>query len=155
MAQRLVKKNTIMKYAQIALSAISTGGFIGAIITEEKALTCVGGIFSTLLLALNLFFKDFSLLDELKNHRATADKLWVVRESYISLMTDFVNLSDQEIIEKRDQLQSVVHEIYKIAPITDEKSYKEAQVALKDNEEQFFNPDELDLILPAHLRKHK
>lgn len=46
MMNYLTKKNRIIKYIQIILSAISTGGFIGALITDEVILTCVGGLFS-------------------------------------------------------------------------------------------------------------
>lgn len=152
MMNRLVKKNALIKYTQIILSAISTGGFLGSIITNEIVLTCIGGLFSTALLALNLFFKDFNLLEEIKQHRSAADNLWMVREDYISLLTDFSILSDAEIIEKRDKLQSRVFEIYKMAPKTDRKSYTEAQNALKSEEEQFFSPEEINKMLPSHLR---
>jgi len=141
-----------MKYVQIILSAISTGGFIGAVITNEAALTCVGGLFSTILLAINLFFKDFNLLSEIKQHRDASDELWMVREDYISLLTDFEVLSETEIVAKRDLLQSRTFEIYKTAPKTDTKSYSDAQQALKKDEEQFFTPEEIDKMLPAHLR---
>lgn len=153
MMDHLIKKNAMIKYMQIILSAVSTGGFLGAIITDEVVLTCIGGLFSTALLALNLFFKDFNLLEEIKQHRIAANDLWMVREDYISLLTDFPVLSDEEIMEKRDILQSRVFEIYNIAPKTDKKSYTEAQNALKSEEEQFFAPEEIDKMLPAHLRK--
>ena len=148
----LVKKNALIKYTQIIFSAISTGGFLGSIITNEIVLTCIGGLFSTALLALNLFYKDFNLLEEIKQHRSTADNLWMVREDYISLLTDYSILSDVEIMAQRDKLQSRVFEIYKIAPKTDRKSYIEAQNALKVEEEQFFTPEEIDKMLPSHLR---
>jgi len=152
MMNHLVKKNSIIKYTQIILSAISTGGFLGSIITNEIVLTCIGGLFSTVLLALNLFFKDFNLLEEIKKHRSAADDLWMIREDYISLLTDYSILSDLELMGQRDTLQSRVFEIYKAAPKTDKKSYTEAQKALKVEEEQFFTPAEIDRMLPSHLR---
>lgn len=154
MMNHLVKKNSIIRYIQIILSAISTGGFLGAIITNEFTLTYVGGLFSTALLAFNLFFKDFNLLDEIKQHHSAANHLWIVREDYISLLTDFSILSDLEIMAQRDKLKSRVFEIYKIVPKTDKKSYKEAQNALKLEEEQFFTPEEIDKMLPSHLRNN-
>lgn len=152
MMNRLNKKNARIKYTQICLSAISTGGFLGAIITSEVALTCIGGLFSTALLALNLFFKDFNLLEEIKQHRIAADNLWMVREDYISLLTDFPILCNEDIVTQRNALQSRVFEIYKSSPKTDRKSYAEAQNALKSEEEQFFAPEEIDKMLPSHLR---
>ena len=155
MVDALVIKNKRIKYAQIALSAISTGGFIGSIITNEAMLTCVGGIFSTILLGINLYFKDFNLSTEIAKHSTTANSLWPVRESYISLLTDFPNLTIEQICAQRDELQAQVAEIYKSAPKTDARSYAAAQNALTNEEEQFFTVDELNQLLPEHLRVSK
>lgn len=153
MINHLEKKNVTIKYLQIFFSAISTGGFLGSIITNEDKLTCIGGIFSTALLALNLFFKDFNLTEEIKQHRSAADNLWMIREDYVSLLTDFPILSEDKIMEQRRKLQIRVYEIYKVSPKTSKKSYTETQNALKYEEEQFFSTEEIDKMLPSHLRK--
>ena len=145
-------KNKRIKLCQIFLSAISASGFLGAIITNERSFTVIGGIFSTLLLAVNLFFKDNNLVEEAKRHYSTAINLWLAREDYISLLTDFPILSSEKIVQIRDDLQARVFEIYKSSPTTDKRSYLEAQKALKKEEEQFFNPEEIDMMLPMHLR---
>lgn len=155
MVDTLIAKNRNIKYAQIALSAISTGGFIGSIITNKAALTCVGGIFSTALLALNLYFKEFNLNADITKHSTAANALWSIRESYISLLTDFSNMTNAEICARRDELQAMTAEVYKTAPKTDSKSYTTAQNALKNKEEQFFSENELDIMLPPHLRPGK
>ena len=148
----LDKNNLLIKYAQIILSAISTGGFIGSMITNQLVLTVVGGIFSTVLLVLNLFFRDFNLVEESRQHRIASDNLWLIREQYISLLTDFEILSEDDIIAKRDDLQRLTFDVYNKSPKTDAKSYVAAQKALKSEEEQFFKPEEIDMMLPAHLR---
>lgn len=153
MVDALTVKNRRIKYAQIALSAISTGGFIGSIITNETALTCIGGIFSTLLLALNLYFKDFNLNADITRHSAAANALWSIRESYVSLLTDFSNMTNVEICARRDELQAMTAEVYKTAPKTDGKSFSATQKALKKEEEQFFSREELNFMLPEHLRE--
>lgn len=155
MVDSLGKRNRRIKYAQIWLSAISTGGFIGSIITNEALLTCIGGVFSTVLLALNLYVKDFDLNMEITKHSAVANALWEIRESYISLLTDFPNMKNEEICARRDELQAKSAEVYKTAPKTDSKSYTAAQNALKKEEEQFFGENELDMMLPPHLRSKK
>ncbi|MDL2275881.1 SLATT domain-containing protein [Desulfosarcina sp. OttesenSCG-928-G10] len=149
---RLARKNNAIKIWQIILSAISTGGFIGSMITSEFILTCVGGVFSTVLLAMNLFFKDFNLLDEAKQHRTAADELWLIREKYISLLTDACVLNVEDIVLRRDELQNETYNLYKQSPKTDAKSYTAAQKALKKDEEQFFTEEEVDKLLPPHLR---
>ena len=54
---------------------------------------------------------------------------------------------------KRVELLDECSVIYCAAPLTDGKSYAAAQAALKTNEEQFFTQEELNRMLPAHLRK--
>lgn len=152
-ADHLVIKNKRIKRWQIALSAISTGGIIGAVITNKIALTWVGGIFSTVLLGLNLYFKEYDLNDEIGKHRSTADDLWLVREQYVSLLTDIDSLPENTIMAKRDELQVKTAEIYKKSLPTDAKSYAAAQNALKSEEEQYFEASEIDKMLPEHLRQ--
>lgn len=148
----LIKKNKIIKYVQIVLSAVSTGGFIGGLIANEFVSTCIGGIFSTLLLALNLYFKEFNLNVEISQHLAVANSLWVIREDYISLLTDIDVLSSEEICSRREDLKNRTSEVYKTAPKTSPKAYSKAQEVLKNKEEQFFSTKELNLLLPMHLR---
>ena len=52
MADRLSKRNFWIKWGQIGLSAISTGGFLGVLISNEQILLWAGGLCSTALLAL-------------------------------------------------------------------------------------------------------
>ncbi len=152
-AGRLTSLNKNIKHWQIVLSAISTGGFIGAVITNELIMTWFSGIVSTALLGLNLYFKDFNLAETIKQHRIVADQLWLLREKYLSLLTDLDTLPETEIMARRDALQNDTAEVYASAPSTDSKSYAAAQKALKSEEEQFFTDAEIDQLLPPHLRK--
>ena len=153
MADRLSKRNFWIKWGQIGLSAISTGGFLGVLISNEQILLWAGGLCSTALLALTSYLKDKDISTEKTDHIKTANKLWKVREKYLSLLTDFDEISIEEIVRKRDELLDESSEIYCAAPLTDGKSYAAAQAALKTNEEQFFTQEELNKMLPAHLRK--
>lgn len=67
-------------------------------------------------------------------------------------MTDFDKYSDDEHSVKRNTLTSTVGKIYSTTPRIDQKSYRATQRALKDEEEQFFTPAEIDKMLPEHLR---
>ena len=89
----------------------------------------------------------------MKQHILAADELWLIREKYVTLMTDFDILSTEDIIATRDTLLQETYEIYKKTPKTNSKSYTEAQEALKNDEEQFFTNEELNQMLPSHLRK--
>lgn len=141
------------KWAQIILSAIATGGFIATIVTDQAKYAWIGGILSTILLVINGYLKDKDFVAEQKMHRDTANKLWVIREECIALLTDFDSLTEDRIVVKRDDLMKRTSKVYEIAPQTDKRSYKATKRALKNGEEQFFTQDEINEILPLHLRK--
>jgi len=148
-------KNKLMKLkqTQIFLSAVSSGGFLATVFLDKIVLSWVSGIVSIILLVINLYFKDFNLSDEIKQHQVASDRLWLIREKYISLLTDMNELSVEEIKIIRDELQDAVSEVYSSSPKTDSKSYKQAQNALKNEDEQFFKSEEIDKMLPEHLRE--
>lgn len=153
-AGRLNKRNTVLKWAQLILSAISTGGFIGTVVTDQILLAWIGGICSTILLILSAYFKDSEFSSVHQKHLVTSNQLWLLREQYLSLLTDFHVLSREDVVAKRDDLQKRVAAIYDNAPQTDSKSYALAQNAIKNKESQFFSREELNQMLPELLR-HK
>jgi len=144
--------NKGIKYARIALSAISTTGFIGAIATNEIIAVWIGGVFSILLLVINLFYGNFNIAHDMGLHKKASDELWVIREKYVSLLTDYNSLSEAEIQKQRDELICATSDIYKEVPKTGNRVFSKAQKALKINGEQFFADDELNYLLPKHLR---
>lgn len=154
-ADRISEKNVRIKVGQIVLSAVSTGGFLGTLITNQQLLVWVGGLCSTVLLMLNAYLKDKDLASEKNEHLKAANSLWKIREEYLSLLTDFDVLTDSEIIAKRDALIDRCADLYARTPATDSKSYAAAQRALKSEEEQFFTQEELNKMLPQHLRKEE
>lgn len=94
-------------------------------------------------------------VQEAEKHSTTASKLWLVRESYISLITDVRSrtIALEDAKAKRDALDLKLSEIYGNAPRTTGNAYKAAQEALKLNEELTFTEAEIDLMLPVALRK--
>ena len=86
--------------------------------------------------------------DEINQHRNAANALWDIRESYVSLLTDYEILENDDIRHQRDSLCKKVSEVNNNYPATDSKSYRAAQKALKKDEEQTFKEGEVDSILP-------
>jgi hypothetical protein len=78
-----------------------------------------------------------------------------VLHGYLSLLTDIVGGTDDVISlrGRRDDLQKTLAAVYKGAPHTDGKAYREAHIALKQNEEYTFSDPEVDAFLPTQLRK--
>lgn len=151
--QRLLSKNEKIKILQIVLSALTTGGFIVTIIADEKIAGILGAFVSVSLLILNAYTKNFDLVETAQSHQKAADALWIIREEYVSLLTDFEILDGDALMAKRDELQNRTAEVYAQSPRTDSKSYAAAQRALKTEEEQTFNDDEIDVLLPNSIRR--
>lgn len=151
--QRMLSKNEKIKILQIVLSALTTGGFIVTIIADEMIAGILGALISISLLILNAYTKNFDLVETAQSHQKAADALWIIREEYVSLLTDFELLEDATLMAKRDELQNRTAEIYAQSPRTDYKSYEAAQRALKTEEEQTFSDDEIDVMLPNAIRR--
>lgn len=146
-------KSSIIKIAIIVLSAVSTCGLLGIILQWVPIVLAVVTACITLAnVILSSYLKAANLDGQELLHINTANRLWKIREKYLSLLTDFDELSDEKVVELRDFLTEQTSEVYSVAPLTSGKAYKLAQDALKNNEEQFFTQQELNLMLPEHLR---
>jgi hypothetical protein len=151
---RLLWRNEVIKIWQIFLSALTTSSFLIMVFSEEKISGIIGALLSLVLLILNTYTKNSNLIEQGQQHQQAADQLWVIREEYVSLLTDFELLNVQEIRQKRDDLLSRTASIYASSPRTDKKSYKETQRALKTEEEQTFSENEIDIMLANSIRRN-
>lgn len=148
-ADRLQKKNNVLKVIQIVLTAISTVGFLATVISNQYLLAWVGGVTAALSLGLNLYLKDNKMDTKIGDHKNASDDLWYIREKYASLITDFDDLSNDEVRNRRDELVKEWNDINKKYPGTDKKGYLAAQQSLKNEEEQTFNKGEAEQFLPT------
>lgn len=156
-ADRLQARLSLIKIAQIILSALTTGGLLTVIFGDpyvSKAAALVSALLSTVLLGLNAYTKDFDPGQVAQGHKSIADRLWVVRERYLSLLTDIRAglIQDNEVRHIRDELQSETASIYEGAPRTFEAGYLDAQKALKVKEDLTFSDEEIDQFLPDALK---
>lgn len=152
MIGNLSRKLNCLQLWQIVLSAITTGGILTAVIVDERIITIISCVVSTFSTGISLYLKNYNLNDLIRQFHCAADEAWLIREDYISLLTDFDELENREIVKRREELKIRVYELYKKYPKSDSKSYKQAQHALKNEEEQFFKTEEIDRMLPQHLR---
>lgn len=155
-ASDIARKNSdLLKNIQMIISAVTTSGLMVSLVGDNKAGAILGTVFSTILLIINLIFKNYDYSLKSNTHAEVAVKLWNIREEYISLLTDInmQSLEVNEIIKKRDLLQEKVFKIYQNAPRTDSKAYNEASKGLKEQEELTFSDEEIDKFLPRVLRK--
>lgn len=155
MVNSLLKSETWIKNIQIVLTAFSTLGFLGNIITDKTCLNWIASCTAFISLCINFYLRDKHFDGLILSHKKTINDLWDVREDYLSLLTDFCKLDDIEKRKRRDDLKARVRSIYGNAPETDSSAYKKARDDLKNKEYQFFTPEEIDQMLPEELRsKH-
>ena len=92
-----------------------------------------------------------------QKHRKSANDLWLVREKYLTLLTDL--LMGEKPLESlqtnRDELLKQLHTIYGGAPNTNFKAYRKAQEALQKCEDLTFSDTEIDAFLPEELKRIK
>jgi len=144
-----------IKLAQIILSALTTAGFIAAVFGSGKIGALVGVTVSTVLLGLNAYVKDYDLGEFAQKHRQSANDLWIIREKYITLITD-IRMGERPIEglqKERDELLEELHATYSGAPSTTYQAYRKAQEALQQLEDMTFSDEEIDKFLPKELKK--
>jgi hypothetical protein len=156
-ADILLTHHKWIKISQIILSALVTGGILSTPLFDEWKLfvTVASATLSTALLVLNSYTKDYDLGELAQKHRRAGADLWLVREKYLSLLTD-IRIGDkprEEIVAYRDKLLGELHATYTGAPSTDIKAYAAAQKALKDLGDMTFSDAEIDAFLPTELKR--
>ena len=57
------------------------------------------------------------------------------------------------IQQERDVLMTDLHVVYSNSPTTSPQAYREAQKALKQNEDMTFSDAEIDAFLPTELKR--
>jgi hypothetical protein len=142
-----------VKWANIILTTLTSTTLLGTVITDQRWLLYLSSVFSALVLAFVIFQLSFDPAKEAERHRNTANELWYVREQYIHLLTDVkTGATHDDIVKHRDELMEALKTIYKFAPDTDSKAYKQAQEALQMNEDMTFTNEEINRFLPDSLR---
>lgn len=154
-ADILLERQGRIKFWQIVISAVVTGGIVSTFFDTGKAGAVISAVLSTGLLALNAYTKDYDLGQIAQKHRQAGAELWIVREKYLSLLTDIRtgDVSLESIRARRDALLDELHAVYVGAPSTNFKAYSRAQESLKKLEDMTFSDEEIDAFLPKELKR--
>jgi|ERR1039458_442092 hypothetical protein len=156
-ADILLKRWSAIKLWQILLSALTAAGFIAAVFGAGKIGAAIGVVISTALLAINSYTKNYDLGALAQKHKQAASDLWLIREKYLSLITDLVmgEKPIENLQQERDVLLKQLHEVYAGSPATTNDAYAKAQKALKTKEDLTFSESEIDAFLPTELKRAK
>lgn len=151
-ANQKTKRHNKISTVQIGLTAASSAGFVGVAVNQVYYAALVSSALAAVSLGLNLYLRGASLAEDAVEHRASADSLWPILQDYISLLTDFDDMTIEGILAARQELQNRTEEQYDHAPRTDERAYKRARKILKVEDGQSFGENECDQLLPVALR---
>ncbi len=154
-ADILLSRLSSIKLWQIILSAVTTGGFISAFFGAGNIGATIGVLVSTSLLVLNAYTKNYDLGELAQKHKQAANDIWLIRERYLSLITDLAMGEKplEALQQERDVLVEELHSVYSGAPSTTFQAYKKAQEALKQNEDMTFSDEEIVAFLPKELKR--
>lgn len=154
-ADILFRRHDWIKIWQIVLSALVTGGIVSTFFENGNIGAAISVVLSTLLLILNAYTKDYDLGEIAQKHRQAASDLWIIREEYLSLLTDIRvgGIPPDSIRERRNGLVKELHTVYSGAPSTNFKAYTKAQDALQKLEDMTFSDEEIDSFLPKELKR--
>lgn len=153
-ADILLSRLALVKRWQIILSAAATGGFITTIVGGGVTAAILGALVSGTLLVLNAYTKDYDLGELAQKHKQAANDIWLVREQYLSLLTDLRSegKAPGDLLRERDRLVAELHSVYAGSPSTNSAAYKKAQEGIQKNQEMTFSDQEIDSLLPESLR---
>lgn len=154
-ADVLKQRNDCLKTTEIVLSALTTTSILALMFGDGTVFQFIATLFSTSLLCLTLYSKDFNLLALAEKHKQAALDILEVREKLLSLLVD-IRIGNKDVSEyqlERNKLNEQLVNTYRGAPKTINKAYKIASKALQKNEEFTFSDEEIDKFLPESLRK--
>lgn len=154
-ADVLKERNDCLKITEVILSALTTTSILVVIFGEGIVFQFLAALFSTALLCLSLYSKDYNLLALAEKHKQAALDIIEVREKLLSLLVD-IRIGNKDVSEyqiERNKLNEQLLNAYRGAPKTINKAYKIASKALQKNEEFTFSDEEIDKFLPESLRK--
>jgi hypothetical protein len=154
-AEILLERLSRLKVLQIVLAALTTTGFIATLFFSVAIVAALGAAVSTILLSINAYTKDYDLGAEAEDHRRAASDIWMIRERYLSLLTDLAMnaKSLDEARLDRDALAAELNVLYAGSPGTTSKAYKRAQASLKSSGDMTFSDAEIDAFLPGELKR--
>lgn len=149
------KKFKTMEIINIGAASLTSVGIIAMVFTDLLWLKLVSALVSFASVYITAYFRSFDLQKLITSHKATANKLVVVRDRYKVLLTEIKLQSDSvvNLLSKYDDLVKETDTIYLEAPSTTDKAVDRASKALKIKKDNTFSDEEVDSFLPISLRR--
>lgn len=157
MAEILETKRAWATVVEVISLALSASGILSLQYHDEDIVKGAAAGFAFVSLGFALYRAFANLDHRISENKRAACSLWIVREHYINLISDFSEgrLPEKAAQEERNRLQDAAYKIYEIAPQTTICAYQKAQKALKQGEDFTFSQEEIDKFLPKSLKLGK
>ena len=153
-AEIFARKADLWKLSEVILIAATTTGVISVVFDAGKCAQVVTALLSAVSLLVAIYQFRFLPDQQITAHRITARNLWLVREKLMILLCDIRDnaLDDATARDRRDKLTEELSRIYENAPHNSPIAYREAQKALRSNNDMTFDDGEIDSFLPPAAR---
>lgn len=149
--------STFSKWVNVVLGAVTLSGLIAALTQTFPWALWVGVAVGILNVGYMLTQLSFDPPRRAGLHRAAAKQLLGVRDGYLTLIADIMGgyLDAEEARERRDHLDALAEEAYRLAPDTGKVALGMALRGLKVKKDLTFSTDEIDAFLPQSFRSSR
>lgn len=144
----------VMQTVQVVTTAITSAGIISAIFYDETWVRVISAVVSVVSLFISAYLKSFDLKSMTANHKTAANKLLAKRDQFSNLIVR-IRLRDgtvHDLMTAHEKLTDELHSLYQECPQTTSKAVHKAGIALKIKNDNTFDEDELDKLLPDPLK---
>jgi len=148
------EKYSTLENINILVASLASCGIVSTIFCSNLLTKIVAAILSFVTLSITTYFKSFDPKNREKQCKYTANRLVVVRNDLLHVITEIhmKSRSVDEINHDYVQILNKLHEIYIEAPSTTKEAVDRASEALKINKEYTYTEEEIDHFLPPSLR---
>lgn len=138
----------------ILVASLTSCGIVSTIFCDSLIAKIIAAILSFVTLSITTYFKSFDPKNKEKQCKHTANRLVVVRNDLLHIITEIhmKSRSVDEINHDYIQILNRLHEIYIEAPSTTKEAVERAAEALKIDNEYTYTEAEIDHFLPPSIR---
>ena len=155
--ERLIWTGKVCWMNQVNIVLASTTTFFAIISATLKPTwsILITALFAVSTVSFIMWQSNYEPAAKEAQHRVAAKEVLWLREQFLLLITDcHISTTPQRELEQRlDSLTRELTAVYKFAPNTAPKAYAQAKADL-DRGHFTFSDEEIDALLPKHLRKN-
>jgi len=143
-----------MEIMSIVSASFTSAGILSTIFTDRLFVKIISTILSFITIFVTAYFKSFDLNKLTKTHKEAANKLLIVRNKMMCMLTS-IKLKEKTVAELENryhELMDEANEIYREAPQTTDKAVAMAKEALQVKGDNTFSDEEINSYLPQSLK---